>query len=77
MMFGIEFVKNKNTREPFPEAAQSVRKLCYEKGLIVEIGGYYNNVIRFLPPLILTKEIAENGLRIFADANREMENTIA
>ena len=76
MMFGVEFVKNKNTKKPFPEAVQSVRKLCYEKGLIVEVGGYYNNVIRFLPPLILTKEIAENGLRIFADANREMEASI-
>jgi len=77
MMFGVEFVKNKNTKEPFPEVVKLVRKLCYEKGLIVEVGGYYNNVIRFLPPLILTKEIAENGLRIFTDANKEMENSIA
>lgn len=43
----------------------------------MEIGGYHDNVIRFLPPLTITKEIAENGLRIFADANKAMENAIA
>jgi len=77
MIFGIELVKDKNTKEPFSEAAKLLRKLCYENGLIVEIGGYYNNVIRFLPPLTLTKGIAENGLRIFADANKTMEDSIA
>lgn len=49
----------------------------YINGLIVEIGGYYDNVIRFLPPLTLTKEIAEDGLRIFTDANKAMEESIA
>ena len=76
MIFGIELVKDKNTKEPFPEATKVLRKLCYENGLIVEVGGYYNNVIRFLPPLTITKEIAENGLRIFENANKEMENLI-
>jgi len=76
MMFGIELVKDKNTKEPFPEATKVLIKLCYEKGLIIEVGGYYNNVIRFLPPLIITKEITENGLSIFTDANKEMENLI-
>jgi len=77
MMFGIEFVKNKTVKEPFQEAAKLVKELCYENGLIVELGGYYNNVIRFLPPLILTKTIAENGIKIFAEAVQKMEKTIS
>lgn len=77
MMFGIELVKDKKTKEPFPEATKLLRKLCYENGLIVEVGGYYENVIRFLPPLTLTKEIAKNGLCIFANANKAMEASIA
>jgi diaminobutyrate-2-oxoglutarate transaminase len=77
MMFGIEFVKDKTAKEPFSEAAKLVKKLCYENGLIVELGGYYNNVIRFLPPLILTKTIAENGIKIFTEAVQEMEKTIS
>lgn len=77
MMFGIELVKDKKTKEPFPEATRLLRKLCYENGLIVEVGGYHENVIRFLPPLTLTKEIAKNGLCIFANANKAMEASIA
>lgn len=49
----------------------------YENGLIVEVGGYHENVIRFLPPLTLTKKIAKNGLCIFANANKAMEASIA
>lgn len=77
MMFGIEFIKNKIAKEPFAEAAKLVKEFCYKKGLIVELGGYYNNVIRFLPSLILTKSIAGNGIRIFDHAAQEMEKTIA
>jgi len=69
MMFGIEYVKDKENKDPFPEMAALVMKKCYETGLIVELGGYYNNVIRLLPPLITTPVIAANGLDIFEKAN--------
>ncbi len=74
MMFGIEYVKNRKTKEPAPELAKKIRKFCYENGLLIEIGGYYNNVIRFLPPLVITKNIAINGLNIFEDANNNLLN---
>ena len=70
LMFGIEYVKNKETKDPNPELAKKIRKACYENGLLVEIGGYYNNVVRFLPPLIITEKIANNGLDIFEKANK-------
>lgn len=69
MMFGVEYVKNKTTKEPFPELTKMIRKLCYENGLLVEIGGYYDNVIRFLPPLVVTEKIIKNGLSIFKKTN--------
>jgi len=69
MMFGVEYVKNKNTKEPFPKLAKETRKLCYRNGLLVEIGGYYDNVVRFLPPLIISEKIARNGLNIFRKVN--------
>lgn len=74
MMFGIEYVKNKETREPDSELAKEIRTQCYKNGLLVEIGGYYNNVVRFLPPLIITKEIANNGLNIFEKVNEIVGN---
>lgn len=76
MMFGVEYVKNKETKEPFPEMAQTVKKLCYENGLLVEIGGYYGNVLRFLPALIITKDIIANGLEIFKKANEKAESIL-
>jgi len=78
MMFGVEYVKDKKTKEPFPELAKKIRKACYENGLLVEIGGLYNNVIRFLPPLIISEKLARNGLRVFEKVNyfRESRNYI-
>lgn len=70
LMFGIEYVKDRNTREPDVERAKLIRKFAYENGLLVELGGYYNNVVRFLPPLIITETLAEHGLDIFEKANQ-------
>lgn len=73
LMLGAEFVEDKATKKPAEEIAGQVRRLCLSKGLIVEIGGHYNNVVRFLPPLVLTEELADKGLDVFADAVREQE----
>jgi diaminobutyrate-2-oxoglutarate transaminase len=75
LMIGIEFVRDKKTKEPAEDIARDVRKLCYPKGLIVELGGHYNNVVRFLPPLVLTQELADKGIDIFAEAVKESERS--
>ncbi len=74
LMLGVEFVKDRTTKEPAPEFASRVRSLCFKRGLLIEIGGHYSNVARFLPPLVLTEELARKGLDIFADAVRSLEN---
>jgi diaminobutyrate-2-oxoglutarate transaminase len=76
LMLGIELVKDKASKEPAPDLAQRVRTICHQHGLLVEIGGHYSNVVRFLPPLILTEELAEKGLEIFADSIREVEKIL-
>lgn len=67
-MIGIEFVKNKETKEPAPELTAEVIQACAERGLLVEGAGTYNNVIRFLAPLVITDEQLEAGLDIFEKA---------
>ena len=67
-MIGIEFVKNKETKEPAPELTAEVIQACAERGLLVEGAGTYNNVIRFLAPLVMTDEQLEAGLDIFEKA---------
>jgi diaminobutyrate-2-oxoglutarate transaminase len=75
-MLGVEFVRDKSTKEPAPEAAKKVRSLCHKRGLLIEIGGHYDNVARFLPPLVLTWDLAEKGLAIFAEAVENAEKTL-
>ena len=73
LMIGIEFVHDPKTKTPAEDIARDVRKRCCSKGLIVELGGHYNNVVRFLPPLVLTEALADRGLDIFAEAVKESE----
>jgi len=76
LMFGIEMVKDKDSRAPAPEIAAAVRSACLRAGLLLEVGGHYFNVVRFLPPLILTDKLARKGIEIFADAVRTVEKTL-
>ena len=67
-MIGIEFVKDKETKEPAPELTATVINECAKNGLLVEGAGAYNNVIRFLAPLVITDEQLTAGLDIFEKA---------
>lgn len=67
-MVGIEFVKNPKTKEPAPELTSEIIQACAKMGLLVEGAGTYNNVIRFLAPLVMTDEQLEAGLDIFEKA---------
>jgi diaminobutyrate-2-oxoglutarate transaminase len=75
LMLGIEFVRDKASKEPAPELARKVRTFCHRHGLLIEIGGHYSNVARFLPPLVLTEELAKKGTEIFADAVKNVEKS--
>ena len=76
LMLGIELVKDKATKEPAPELAGTVRTVCHQHGLLVEIGGHFSNVVRFLPPLVLTEDFALKGIEIFEDAVKKAEGTL-
>jgi len=75
LMLGVEFVKDKAGRDPAPDLAAKVRTACHGHGLLIEVGGHYFNVARFLPPLVLTEKLARKGLEIFAEAVRAVEKT--
>jgi diaminobutyrate-2-oxoglutarate transaminase len=76
LMIGIELVKDRDTKEPWPELATEVRTACYRKGLVIELGGHFANVVRFLPPLVIPRVLLMRGLEIFADSLRESEQTL-
>ena len=67
-MIGIEFVKDQETKEPDAAFTSDLIQTCAKKGLLVEGAGTYNNVIRFLAPLVMTDEQMEKGLEIYEAA---------
>ena len=67
-MIGIEFVKDRTTKEPDAALTSSIIQECAQHGLLVESAGIYGNVIRFLAPLVITDEQLEAGLQIFESA---------
>jgi diaminobutyrate-2-oxoglutarate transaminase len=73
LIMGIEFVKDGATKEPWPEMAGKVRTEAFRRGLITERGGHSGNVVRFLPPLVLTKDLADAGIDIFLEVVRSLE----
>ncbi|ADK15109.1 MULTISPECIES: aspartate aminotransferase family protein [Clostridium] len=67
-MVGIEFVKNKEKKDPNPEIVSAVIQEAAQNGLMIENSGVYGNVIRFLAPLVITDKQLEAGLDIFEKA---------
>jgi diaminobutyrate-2-oxoglutarate transaminase len=77
LMLGVELVRDRHTREPWPALAEEVRGVCARRGLVIELGGHFGNVSRFLPPLTITRELLLRGLEIYVEALRETEATLA
>lgn len=67
-MVGIEFVKDRKTKVPYPELVSAIVNEAAQNGLIIESAGVYGNVIRFLAPLVITDEQLQVGLDIFEKA---------
>lgn len=68
LMAGVEFVKNRKTKEPAKEERSQILSECLKNGLIIIGAGAYNNVIRFLPPLTISEELLNKGLDILETA---------
>lgn len=75
LMLGVEIVEDTKTKKPSPTLADAVRRESFNRGVLIEIGGHYDNVARFLPPLIITKKLAETGTALIGEAIEKVENT--
>ena len=65
LMIGVELVKDPVTKEKAIEERGRVIQACFEKGLLIL--GCGENVIRLIPPLIITKEEADTALTILEE----------
>ena len=68
LMIGAELVEQNG--DPAAEKCKMVIKSALEKGMILLPAG--DSVIRFVPPLIITREEIDRGMEIFEDAIKGM-----
>ena len=68
LMIGVEFVKDRATREPDEALADAVAARAAEAGLLLLTCGLHHQVIRWIPPLDVTVTEIEQSLRIFEEA---------
>lgn len=66
LFVGVEFVNDDG--EPAPKAVKEIQEYCYENGVLVWKAGQYGNVLRLLPPLVLTEDQANVGLDVICNA---------
>ena len=66
LMIGVEF--RTPDRKPDKVTTKSVVAECFNRKLMLLTCGTYDNVIRWIPPLIVTKNEIEEGVDIFIDA---------
>jgi 4-aminobutyrate aminotransferase/(S)-3-amino-2-methylpropionate transaminase len=66
-MIAIELVRE-GTKEPDPELTARLARRCHENGLLVLTTGTYGNVMRFLPPLVISEELLTEGLDVLEAA---------
>ena len=62
-MQAIELVEA-GTKNPNTAAMNAVVKYCQSKGVLILTAGTYSNVIRFLPPLVITDELLNDALNV-------------
>jgi 4-aminobutyrate aminotransferase len=69
LMIAVEFVKNRETREPYPELIDRVTERAFRKGLLLL--GCGKSAFRLAPPLILNEYDVDTGLAILDECLTE------
>ena len=70
LMIGIEFVKDKQTREPNPELVAKLERLAFSKGLLLLGAG--KTSLRLAPPLVIDEYDVDTALNILDQCLAEL-----
>ncbi|MCX6561749.1 MAG: aspartate aminotransferase family protein [Candidatus Aminicenantes bacterium] len=64
LVYGIEFVLDRRTKEPAPDLVKDIVLKCVDRGLMVGKLGLHGNVIRVAPPLVITPDLIDKSTAI-------------
>jgi len=62
-MLAVEIVVAGSSK-PDPDRTAAISKYCHRHGVVTLTTGTYGNVLRFLPPLTISRELLEEGLSV-------------
>lgn len=74
LMLGLELI-DPDTGEPSSVAAVALQRAALERGLIVELGGRGDAVVRMLPPLNISRRTLDQALAILGEALEDISAT--
>ncbi len=63
-MIGVEFVRDRETREPHPDLLGRLMRETQHRGVITVGCGLYHNVLRHMAPLVITDEQLDEALDV-------------
>jgi 4-aminobutyrate aminotransferase-like enzyme len=69
-LMGVELVKDRATKEPFPEAGKLVYQSAFRKGLAWIPAGH---ILRMSPPIVMDLDVAAKCMDIIEESIGEVE----
>jgi 4-aminobutyrate aminotransferase len=72
LMIGVELVLDRESKEPARDLRTALVHRCFENGLLTL--GCGRSTIRFMPALMIQKELVQEGLEIFEQALTDVES---
>jgi 4-aminobutyrate aminotransferase len=71
-MIGVEF--RTPERKPDKATTKAVAQACFDRKLMLLTCGTYDNVIRWIPPLVVTDKQVNEAIDIFIDSVKSVVN---
>jgi 4-aminobutyrate aminotransferase len=72
-MIGAEFVHDRASRRPWGDRAKAMRSALLARGVLMHTAGAWDQVLRFMAPLVIEDELLERGLAAFEDALESLD----
>jgi 4-aminobutyrate aminotransferase-like enzyme len=72
LMQALEFVKDRDSREPDPAITNAFLEAAKKNKLLLGKGGRYGNTIRIAPPMLISESDLREGCRLIDQALSEI-----
>lgn len=76
LMIGIELVKDEKLT-PAAAEADAMKEALLRHGVLIGVGGTFGNVLRFQPPLVITKQQVDQAVDALAAALKEVAHPVS